>query len=224
MTRVVFNPRSKNTKTGPIPTATVEKATCPPSCPLLENGCYSNSGMSRYRWDEVGVKGIRWSEFCKKIEDLKPGTLWRYAIAGDLPGDGDEIDFHQVADLLLANKGKSGFTFTHKPLTSENRQKICFANAYGFRINLSAWDAKDADVKLSHRIAPVVCMIPWGTPVVSKTPAGAKVVACPAQTRAGVTCASCKLCSKERSFVIGFYPHGPGRANGGKDVNERLLG
>jgi len=32
---------------------------------------------------------------------------------------------------------------------------------------------------------------------------------CPAQTREGVTCATCKLCSRaNRSVIVGFIPHG----------------
>lgn len=225
MTRVIYNRQSGNKKVGPIPTATVQKSTCPGSCPLKENGCYANSGMTRFRWDEVAAKGISWDKFCDEIRALPAGTLWRYAIAGDLPGEGEDIDVDELMALINANVGKNGFTFTHKPLNQRNSVSIGIAISNGFTINISAWDAADADAKLAADVAPVVCMIPWGTPALSETPGGVPVVACLAQVYDDKTCQNCGLCSKaSRKFVIGFYPHGPGRANGGRNVNERLLG
>ena len=223
MTMVTYSPRSQNVKTGPIPTAMIEKSTCPDSCELKGNGCYANSGMMRFRWDQVTAgAGIPWKTFCGMIKNLPDGTLWRYGTAGDLPGYGERIDFDDMLELVHANTGKRGFAFTHKPLTPENIRRIRGANEAGFVVNLSAWNGANADVKLASGAGPVVCLIPWGTPEVSRTPAGTKIVACPAQTRDRVTCKKCGLCAKQRDFVIGFYPHGPGRSGGGKNVNARL--
>ena len=48
-----------------------------------------------------------------------------------------------------------------------------------------------------------------GTPNVSYTPAGYKVVACPAEKSKRVTCATCALCQKaDRPYIIGFRAHG----------------
>lgn len=225
-TMVIFNPRSSNKKLGPIPTATIEKSTCPTSCPLKDNGCYANSGMSRYTWDEVGRRGVPWSVFLDCVSALPAGTLWRYAVAGDLPGHENAIDADQFHQLGVANSGRRGFTFTHKPLTAENEELIAWANfKKGFAINISAWDKADADKKADRGVGPVVCLIPWGTAKVSLTPSGRTVLACPAQwTRGEITCKTCQKCADpNREEIIGFYPHGSGRANGGKDVNARLV-
>ena len=224
MTRVAFQIRSKNRKLGPIPTATIEKSTCPPTCPLLNNGCYANSGISRYRWDEVARRGIEWPDFVEKVRALPAGTLWRYAVAGDLPGEGESIDVERFTDLVEANIGRRGFTFTHKPLTADNEDIIAWSNHARFTVNISAWDAADADKKLERGVGPVVCLIPWGTAKVSVTPAGRTVLACPAQWSKGdVTCKTCQKCANpDRQEIIGFYPHGSGRAGGGKTVNARL--
>jgi len=40
------------------------------------------------------------------------------------------------------------------------------------------------------------------------TPAGRKVVVCPATIRDDVSCASCQLCQRQRDFIIGFPAHG----------------
>jgi len=43
------------------------------------------------------------------------------------------------------------------------------------------------------------------------TPAGRKVVVCPATQRDDVTCESCRLCARiNRSVIVGFPAHGAG--------------
>jgi hypothetical protein len=81
------------------------------------------------RWDRVsrGMAGGSWSEFCAKIAALRPGRLWRYAQAGDLPGYGAKIDGALLED-------KNAIAFTHKPVLGddpvavENRRRHCHAN------------------------------------------------------------------------------------------------
>ena len=51
------------------------------------------------------------------------------------------------------------------------------------------------------------------------TPKGRRVVVCPAQIKDGVTCSTCKLCSKQRSFIVAFIAHGTQK----KKVDEVLL-
>ena len=56
-------------------------------------------------------------------------------------------------------------------------------------------------------------------PAKLETPAGHTVIACPAETRENVTCASCRLCADpNRKVVIGFRAHG-GKA---RVMSERL--
>ena len=86
--RVQFIAVSQNAKTGPIPASIIERASCWSGCALYENGCYAEAGALGMHWDRVsrGEAGGSWSEFCAKIAALRPGRLWRYAQAGDLPG------------------------------------------------------------------------------------------------------------------------------------------
>src|SRR6202007_387937 len=92
--KVLFIAVSQNAKTGPIPVSIIERASCWPGCALYENGCYAEAGALAMHWDRVsrGLAGGSWSEFCAKVAALRPGRLWRYAQAGDLPGYGPEID------------------------------------------------------------------------------------------------------------------------------------
>ena len=92
--RAMFTLVSQNAKTGPIPVTITEKASCWTGCALYEQGCYAFAGALGHYWSAVsdGMRGGSWDELCDKVARLPPGTLWRYAQAGDLPGVGAEID------------------------------------------------------------------------------------------------------------------------------------
>src|SRR6201981_115733 len=107
--QVQFIAVSQNAKTGPIPASIVERASCWPKCALYENGCYAESGALAMHWDRVsrGFAGGFWSEFCAKVAALRPGRLWRYAQAGDLPGNGTAIDATLLYELVAATSGKN---------------------------------------------------------------------------------------------------------------------
>jgi len=212
MFNVHITPVSSNRKTGRIPVSTTDAATCPPSCPLQGGGCYAKSGPLAMHWKKVstGERVVPFGEFIRFIGNLPQGQLWRHNQAGDLAGKGNTIDGRLLGKLVNANKGKRGFTYTHKPLTSENASLIEYANREGFTVNLSANNLRHADKLADHGIAPVCTIVP--SEKTRRTPAGRKVKICPAQTSDNVTCESCGLCQKvNRDFVIGFVTHGTGK-------------
>ena len=56
---------------------------------------------------------------------------------------------------------------------------------------------------------PTVVVLSQKAPNVSYTPAGNKIVACPAEKSDRVTCATCGLCQiADRPYIIGFRAHG----------------
>lgn len=203
--------KSGNNKTGFMPVTTSSRDTCPDACPLKGNGCYAESGPLALHWRKVtnGERGLNWAEFVQSIRSLPRGILWRHNQAGDLPGIGDSVDVPMMFDLIAANKGKRGFTYTHKPMTVGNQTIVQIANTSGFTINLSANSLHHADQLKGLDVGPVVVVVPRDTAKVSFTPAGNKVVVCPAQSSDRVTCASCGLCAvAKRDYVIGFRAHG----------------
>lgn len=204
---------SRNAKTGKIPVSTTTALTCPLSCPFNtanEGGCYASGGPLRIQWGKVtdGKAGMGWAAFCEAVAKLPEDQLWRHNQAGDLPGMGDEIDTGALLQLVMANTGKRGFTYTHKPMTPVNAHAVKQANDAGFTINLSANNLAHADELADLGIAPVVTVLPASQTTNTTTPKGRKVVVCPATVRDDVNCKTCGLCARLRDAIIGFPAHG----------------
>ena len=213
--RVHITSRSSNAKTGPIPVTTSEQSSCAPSCPFIDKGCYAKSGPLALHWRKVseGERGTDWRGLCDFIQSLPAKQLWRHNQAGDLQGNGDVIEPFALRQLVNANRGKRGFTYTHKPMDSaENRDAVKHANENGFTVNLSANTPKEADNLASLNVGPVVVVLPIDATENTTTPQGRKIVVCPATQRDNVSCATCKLCAiAERDFIVGFPAHGNGK-------------
>lgn len=219
--RVRFTRVSGNIKTGPIPVSTSSPSTCPPSCSWFGRGCYAEAHYVGARWRRVPIEGMTWRLFCTEISRLPPGQLWRHNEAGDLPGRGDAIDDVLLGELVEANEGRRGFTFTHKhglakphAHASTNRSLIEQANARGFVVNLSldSFAEVDAARAFGYR-APLTVVVPSDAPQRQRTPGGAHVIVCPAQVKEGVQCATCGLCAvAHRKSVVAFRAHGAGAA------------
>jgi hypothetical protein len=209
---IAFTRVSSNAKTGPIPVTTTSEETCPTSCPLKRNGCYADAGPLALFWRKVTEKraGLAWSDAMDKIAALPKGTLWRHNQAGDLPGEGDAIDGFAMIELVRANKGKRGFTYTHKPMNSaRNIEAVRAANQEGFTVNLSADNLAEADKLADMAIGPIVVVLPAEQTRATVTPKGRKVAICPATVSDNVTCADCGLCALvNRKAIIGFPAHG----------------
>jgi hypothetical protein len=231
--RVRFVAKSANRKTGPIPVTMSSAGTCPPSCSFYGAGCYAEQHLTGHHWrtlsdgSDVNPTTGDWSFLCASVRELPEGQLWRHNEAGDLPGRGPRIDGTLVFELVLANKGRKGFSYTHKPMLGRqwergngtfnaraketirsNRGIVMEANREGFTVNLSADSLEEADALAE--VGPVVVTVPHDAPRKGlRTPKGRHVVICPATEVEGITCASCGLCAvAKRKSVVGFRAHG----------------
>lgn len=222
--RVHLTYASRNKKTGLIPVSTTSADSCPLSCPFRDNGCYAAYGPLRMHWNKVssGERELAWADFLAAIKKLPIGQLWRHNQAGDLPGVGDVIDGRKLQELVKANRGRCGFTYTHKPMTPANYAYVQSANDEGFAINISANSLEHADQMLAdYPRVPVVAVVSETCPEKGETPAGNKFIVCPAQARDEVTCATCGLCANTdvRRPIIAFRAHGTGK----KHIEATLL-
>jgi hypothetical protein len=200
--------KSANAKTGPIPVSTTDRKTCPTDC-AMRFACYASAGPLALHWSAVsnGTRGTNWQTFINSISGLPEGQLWRHNQAGDLPGDGLTVDPIALGELVRANTGKRGFTYTHYR-DSESIKWIRHANKWGFTVNLSANDLVDADTLADKKAGPVTVVLSSDTTENTRTPAGRKVVICPATQRENVSCATCQLCARQRDVIVGFPAHG----------------
>jgi len=217
-----ITPKSANSKTGPLVVTTSARATCWSGCAFFLSGCYALGGKLGIHWQAVskGERGQIWPDFLRDLAAAlarNPAKIWRHNQAGDLPGDGARIDRTALLQLARVSRdsGRVGFTYTHKPLlpgqapeAAANLRALREAARAGFVVNASANNPGHADL-LADLGLPVCVTVPEETPATSATPAGRKIIVCPAQQKDGVTCATCGLCSKAaRSVIIGFRFHG----------------
>ena len=210
--------KSANSKTGPMAVSTTAKASCPDKCPLKKAGCFADGGPLQIHWELISQnkRGVDFNDFLLQLTTLKKGAEYRHNQAGDLPPKEDEqdtVDAVKLAALAAVVKLRKlrAFTYTHYPVIDNetNQQAIKAANDSGFTINLSANNISEVDPLLVLNVAPVAVIMPLNAPKVSFTAAGNKIVICPAQTNKKTACIDCMLCAKsDRSFSIGFYPHG----------------
>ena len=200
--------KSANVKTGPIPVSTTAKQSCPTDC-AMRAGCYASSGPLALHWSAVsnGTRGTDWATFTGQIAALPDGQLWRHNQAGDLPGDGTTVDPIRLGQLVAANIGRRGFTYSHYR-DGASLSWIKTANEHGFTVNLSANDLTDADALAETGAGPVVVVLPSTQTENTTTPAGRRVVVCPATQRDDVSCATCQLCQRQRPAIVGFPAHG----------------
>jgi hypothetical protein len=212
-----FVARSSNVKLGPMPAAYVERETCPPACPLKGAGCYAELGPVSIHW---GKTKTPWRAFLEHVRAIPHRVLWRYAVAGDLPGKGNSINTQELWQLVDANGKSRGFTYTHKPMSKHYADTVKRINeSTPFTINLSADSLDEADRKADLGIGPVTVVVPSHTTLATTTPKGRRVVVCPATLNPQVNCQNCRICSvSKRNFIVGFPAHGSRK----KLVNERL--
>lgn len=155
----------------------------------------------------AALAGVVRGVFEDAFNYMKSGTLLRQVV-----NKLEEIDFNKASD-------RHEFTYTHRPLrAADEREAVRAANEAGFTINLSADGLHEVDRLVALGIGPVVVNLPHDEPASRTTPAGHRIVVCPAEAppaRDGTpptTCLRCKLCAKpDRTRIVGFLTHGSGQ-------------
>jgi len=246
-----LTPISSNGKTGPMGVTTSPMQTCPSACPFRGRGCYSNYGPLLIFWKHLSeAPGSTSTEYAALLARVRvkvaKRAMWRHNQAGDLIGECNVIDHLSALDLVKANKGKRGFTYTHFPVIEQtidqdtgekchvnvaghNRGIIEEMNRNGFAVSVSCNSPAHADRVLASGIeAPVTCILPEQVKK-DKTkkmfsPGGNKILICP-NVSMGKTCTECGLCARtKRDYIIAFPCHGSGKKRAEEVLAEWVTG
>tara|TARA_B100001250_G_scaffold171325_1_gene147549 strand:+ start:958 stop:1494 length:537 start_codon:yes stop_codon:yes gene_type:complete len=171
-------------------------------------------------WDKVssGERGTDWKGLCDFVEGLPTQQLWRHNQAGDLPHSLGMINPDYMSQLVTANTGKRGYTYSHHKLSPLNVEVLKDANAKGFTVNASCETLEQVDNAI-YKGLPAVLVVANDKEVPKATPKGTPIKVCPAQTQDSMSCAQCKLCSVAgRRCAVAFLTHG----NKAKKANKAL--
>jgi hypothetical protein len=207
-----FVKKSGNKKTGYMPVTYNSRLSCPNSCIFKNNGCYADNFHTALNWDKVtsGERGGSFKELLQNIKSLKPGTIWRACVAGDIPSNNKgEISRTYIKGITEANQGLKGYTYTHNRLDiGENISLLKTANKKGFTVNISTETEAAADNAILNNLPAVLVVKSTETRRSWFTKNKNKILVCPAQTN-GVNCIDCGLCqSRPKNLIIAFLAHG----------------
>ena len=207
-----FVKKSGNKKTGFMPVTYNSRLSCPNSCIFRNNGCYADNYHTALNWDKVtsGQRGGTFKELLNNIKALKPGTIWRACVAGDIPSNNKgEISRTYIKGITEANKGLKGYTYTHNRLDiGENISLLKTANKKGFTVNISTETEAAADNAILNSLPAVMVVKSTETRLSWFTKNKNKILVCPAQTN-GVNCIDCQLCQhRPKQLIIAFKAHG----------------
>ena len=207
-----FVKKSGNKKTGFMPVTYNSRLSCPDSCIFKNNGCYAENYHTRLNWDKVtsGERGGTFKELLNNIKALKPGTIWRACVAGDIPSNNKgEISRTYIKGITEANKGLKGYTYTHNRLDiGENISLLKTANKKGFTVNISTETEAAADNAVLNSLPAVIVVKSTEKRLSWFTKNKNKILVCPAQTN-GANCIDCQLCQhRPKNLIIAFLAHG----------------
>ena len=209
-----FVKKSGNKKTGFMPVTYNSRLSCPDSCIFKNNGCYAENYHTRLNWDKVtsGERGGTFKELLNNIKALKPGTIWRACVAGDIPSNNKgEISRTYIKGITEANKSLKGYTYTHNRLDiGENISLLKTANKQGFTINISTETEAAADNAVLNNLPAVIVVKSTEKRRSWFTKNKNKILVCPAQDETkNVNCIDCGLCqSRPKNLIIAFLAHG----------------
>jgi hypothetical protein len=227
--------KTSNKKLGKgVYASTTSADSCPVTCGMYAK-CYAKKGPQSWHWAKVNraERGTDWNTFCSQVEKLKPGTLFRHNVSGDLPYvvhyHGEtwrQIDTAKLDQLQCAtvNAGVTFYTYTHTHTDTQygesNLNTIKRFSQHGFVINVSTETIRTAakyhleglDVVITDTALfkfAVNNLKEYKQPTKIKYCGEAvKVIPCPEQYTDSATCATCKLCTRaNRDFVIAFKEH-----------------
>jgi len=211
--KMLWTAKTRNSKTGNVPTAYIGESVKEAwnSC----KGCALRDSHRCYAWNGMVNAGFR--NILKAYKNNKK----RYSLKNALEKLGPTVRMVRVGALgdparashatLRRNAQKIrflglafiGYTHHWREVANSKLNSLLMASC-------ETVEQADEAVKKGWRATTIV---PWdhkGKRFI--TPAGNQALVCPAQTTAGMTCNTCRLCDADRKTnfsVIAFKDHGP---------------
>jgi hypothetical protein len=109
--------RSENAKVGRASATYASQATCPPSCPLLGNGCYAEKSFTGITTRRLGQSPSTPHQLAideaKAIDTLTGQLDLRVHVVGDCPTESGARTIGQAMRRHEAKHGRSAWTYTH---------------------------------------------------------------------------------------------------------------
>lgn len=225
----------RNEPLGPYVSSTYVSiaATCPDTCSFKGNGCYVQSGPAS-RWANrldrqaraMGGTAIERSNrvmlseanaimraFPRGVpqDGAKGGRDLRLHVGGDANGSLGAIWLAIAADAWRRNGGGAVWTYTHRWRSID---RVAWRDV-SVLASVDSLSEIDEAHERGYAVAVTVSSFPNGP---RQWKVGSfRLVPCPAEAGAAVTCATCRLCMNDRRLrehrlVIAFAEHGPGVA------------
>ena len=230
--KMILLPTSSNKKTGDVIQSYSSRVTCPTSCKFKKNGCYAEGYHTARQWDRCDnpedaryvtngehlAIGLKAAVFDKLRKDpTRNKVLFRHNIAGDIAIEGTSlVDVNRVDAIAkaIADTNETvgnvlqGYTYTHCTIDINASNIIHDAASKSFLINASCETVQEVKHAKSFGINAVIASIDPKETAKELNAMGMHGVQCPAQTKDGVSCDSCRLCARNRDVVVIFEVHG----------------
>lgn len=205
--------RSENRKLGPpgaVSATYVSQVTCPGACPWLGSGCYAEHGpisWGRLRLSRTGTSRETIRAEVHALDRLTGKRPLRLHVVGDCRTD-------RQAEQLSRAASRFPLTWTYTHAWHQIQRQ-----SWGQISVLASCEAPQDISRAWARGYGAVLLVPD----LLQQPTSHPMIPCPAQVKAGQTCAGCKLCWRTDKLigklVIGFKPHGNRRLA----VKRRLI-
>ena len=206
---------SKNSKLGPCAaTYSSVASTCPVECALRDNGCYAQSGNVGLHQAGLAatvgpVTAARQEALQLRAMAVTPGRPLRLHVSGDARTPLAATILAKAAGDYQGRGGGLVWTYTHA-------WRAVRRAYWGIVSVLASTDTLD-DVRGAAKQGYAPARYVAGFPGAGWVEGGIRWIACPSQSREGVTCHECRLCMDggdllHRGGGIAFAAHGVERA------------
>lgn len=213
---------SENAKLGKHVSATyVSQASCPKTCPFIDDGCYANYGNTGIHTRRLNKSTITDAATLAQTEaDLITAASWGKGNPGKLASVNQALRLHVVGDSVTVKGTKAlsdatkhwldligqVWTYTHA------WRKVARRHWQGISVLASCERATDAILAMQRGYAAALVVAQHPTDGRAFKVHDLTIIPCPNQTR-NVTCRECKLCWKDQWLlatrsVIAFAAHG----------------